>query len=117
MLLQLGAKGDAVRRLQILLNDNLRPGTRLQVDAHFGARTEAAVLEFQVLKNIEADGVVGLKPGRRSGSGRPTRRRLKSSMPSAPRGSRSRRLKTESRSTVFPSSTISASWNTTRRRR
>jgi len=59
MLLELGAKGDAVRRLQILLNDNLRPGTRLQVDAHFGAKTEAAVLEFQVLKNLEADGVVG----------------------------------------------------------
>jgi uncharacterized protein (TIGR02594 family) len=59
MLLQLDAKGDAVRRLQILLNDNLRPGTRLHVDGHFGAKTEAAVLEFQLLKNLEADGVVG----------------------------------------------------------
>jgi hypothetical protein len=45
MLLELGAKGDAVRRLQILLNDNLRPSPQLRVDAHFGVKTESAALE------------------------------------------------------------------------
>jgi uncharacterized protein (TIGR02594 family) len=59
MVLQLDAKGDAVRRLQILLNDNLRPGTQLRVDGHFGARTEAAVLKFQSRQGLEADGIVG----------------------------------------------------------
>jgi uncharacterized protein (TIGR02594 family) len=59
MLLQLDAKGDAVRRLQILLNDSLRPGTRLRVDGHFGAKTEAAVVQFQSLRHLEADGIVG----------------------------------------------------------
>jgi uncharacterized protein (TIGR02594 family) len=59
MVLQLDAKGDAVRRLQILLNDNLRPGTQLRVDGHFGAKTEAAVLKFQFQRGLEADGIVG----------------------------------------------------------
>jgi uncharacterized protein (TIGR02594 family) len=59
MLLELGAKGDAVRRLQILLNDNLRPGLQLRVDGHFGAKTETAVMKFQELRKLEADGVVG----------------------------------------------------------
>jgi hypothetical protein len=59
MLLELGAKGDAVRRLQILLNDKLRPGPQLRVDGHFGAKTETAVMKFQELRKLEADGVVG----------------------------------------------------------
>jgi peptidoglycan hydrolase-like protein with peptidoglycan-binding domain len=59
MLLELGAKGDAVRRLQILLNDNLRPGPQLRVDAHFGVKTENAVMKFRELRKLAADGVVG----------------------------------------------------------
>jgi uncharacterized protein (TIGR02594 family) len=61
MVLELGAKGDAVRRLQILLNDALRPGPQLRVDGHFGANTEAAVIELQTRKKLEVDGVVGAK--------------------------------------------------------
>lgn len=41
--------------------DNLRPGTQLRVDGHVGARTETAVLKFQELRKLEADGVVGAR--------------------------------------------------------
>jgi peptidoglycan hydrolase-like protein with peptidoglycan-binding domain len=57
--LELEARGDAVRRLQILLNDALRPGPQLRVDGHFGGKTEAAVIELQTRKKLEVDGVVG----------------------------------------------------------
>jgi peptidoglycan hydrolase-like protein with peptidoglycan-binding domain len=90
MVLELGAKGDAVRRLQILLNDALRPGAQLRVDGHFGANTEAAVIELQTRKKLEVDGVVGPRPGLRSGRTRHTPRCRRSSMPSVPRGTRSR---------------------------
>ena len=59
MVLEVGAKGNAVQRLQMLLNDALRPSMKLNVDGHFGARTEAAVIEFQTRKKLEVDGVVG----------------------------------------------------------
>ena len=59
MVLELGAKGDAVRRLQILLNDALRPGQQLRVDGNFGTKTEVAVIELQTRKKLEVDGVVG----------------------------------------------------------
>jgi uncharacterized protein (TIGR02594 family) len=57
--LELGAKGDAVRQLQMLLNNWLRPRPGLRVDGDFGAQTEAAVLKFQFAHKLEADGVVG----------------------------------------------------------
>jgi uncharacterized protein (TIGR02594 family) len=59
MVLELGAKGDAVRRLQLLLNGKLHPGPKLRVDGHFGGKTELAVQKFQFQQSLEADGVVG----------------------------------------------------------
>ena len=51
-----GSKGDAVKRLQGLLNAN---GAELVVDGDFGRLTEAAVKAYQSSKGLEADGVVG----------------------------------------------------------
>lgn len=60
-ILQIGAQGEKVRRLQLLLN--ARVGTRRQiaVDGKFGATTEKAVkvVQFQFL--LEPDGVVGVQ--------------------------------------------------------
>jgi N-acetylmuramoyl-L-alanine amidase len=54
----IGAHGDVVKRLQLLLNDN---GARLVVDGYFGAKTEAAVKRFQTRNGLLADGITGRK--------------------------------------------------------
>jgi hypothetical protein len=51
-----GCKGGAVRRLQTWLSDL---GYSISVDGDFGAKTEAAVKQFQTDHGLEADGIVG----------------------------------------------------------
>lgn len=57
--LRMGSQGESVRKLQQLLNDRLDPGPQLQVDGVFGARTNAAVVQFQQGTRISTDGVAG----------------------------------------------------------
>lgn len=57
-LLGVGAKGDAVRLLQKVLNDNLDPSPSLNIDGDFGPETEKAVRAFQAEHDLEATGVV-----------------------------------------------------------
>lgn len=54
--LRKGSKGEAVERLQSLLNAN---GAALKVDGDFGPRTEDAVEDFQRARGLHADGIVG----------------------------------------------------------
>lgn len=54
--LRLYDKGEAVRELQQLLNDN---GSHLEEDGDFGQLTLAAVKEFQMRHLLEVDGIVG----------------------------------------------------------
>lgn len=54
--LQIGSRGDGVLELQRTLNAR---GARLDVDGVFGARTRAAVREFQAQAGAQVDGVVG----------------------------------------------------------
>ena len=54
--LRLYDKGEAVKELQGLLNDN---GARLEEDGDFGPLTLAAVKEFQMRHLLEVDGIVG----------------------------------------------------------
>ena len=55
--LVIGAKGDAVFAVQWQLV--AVGGIVVTVDGDFGARTQAAVIEFQRKKNLKADGIVG----------------------------------------------------------
>jgi len=59
--LRAGAKGEDVKRLQELLNKNVKPGPNLKVDSHFGPATEKAVRRYQAQKGLGIDGVVGPK--------------------------------------------------------
>lgn len=52
------SQNEDVRYLQRTLNAN---GYSVTTDGGFGAKTEAAVIEFQKRKKIKADGVVGAK--------------------------------------------------------
>lgn len=56
--LRRGARGDAVKDLQRLLNAR---GRSLAVDGDFGARTENSVRVFQEVSGLAVDGVVGRK--------------------------------------------------------
>lgn len=56
--IKLGCKGGAVRRLQTWLSDL---GYSISVDGNFGAKTEAAVKQFQTDHGLEADGIIGRK--------------------------------------------------------
>ena len=51
--IKLGSKGDAVKKLQQLLN--------ITADGEFGIKTDKAVREFQTKNNLIADGIVGTK--------------------------------------------------------
>lgn len=56
-MLRTGSRGDAVRKLQELLN--AKGYTCGSVDAIFGSKTYAAVLAFQKANGLAADGIVG----------------------------------------------------------
>ena len=56
-MLRTGSRGDAVRKLQELLN--AKGYTCGNVDGIFGSKTYAAVLEFQKANSLGADGIVG----------------------------------------------------------
>ena len=56
--LQVGSKGDDVKEMQQLLNQN---GYKLEEDGKFGAKTQAAVKNFQSKNNLKVDGIVGNK--------------------------------------------------------
>ena len=55
--LRKGSKGGYVKELQTILNYNY--GAHLSVDGVFGSLTEIAVIAFQKLRGLRADGVVG----------------------------------------------------------
>jgi len=57
--LRKGAEGELVKKLQARLNE--LTGAELNVDGKFGAKTESAVIHFQDLHGLTADGVVGPK--------------------------------------------------------
>lgn len=57
--LRRGSSGDEVKKLQSLLND--KSGAGLNVDGNFGAKTEAAVKEYQKNNGLTVDGIVGAK--------------------------------------------------------
>lgn len=54
--LKKGSSGSEVSELQKLLNQN---GFNLDVDGKFGAKTQAAVREYQQKNNLAVDGIVG----------------------------------------------------------
>jgi len=56
-----GSRGADVRRLQELVNKALRPCPHLDVDGHFGPRTESAVRLYQASVGGCIDGVVGTR--------------------------------------------------------
>ncbi|OYN95416.1 peptidoglycan-binding domain-containing protein [Enemella evansiae] len=69
-----GARGEAVKDLQCVLNSN---GAKLAVDGRFGPKTKAAVLSYQKAKGLEVDGIVGPKTwaslkANNGGGGKPT---------------------------------------------
>ena len=61
--LRLGSRGDAVRRLQDLLNRQAEPAG-LTVDGIYGRATEAAVTRFQRKAGLTPDGVTGSRTWR-----------------------------------------------------
>ena len=60
-ILKLGAKGNDVIKLQILLNGYLNPTVKVKNDGHFGKRTMDAVKIIQEKKGLVSDGIVGSK--------------------------------------------------------
>jgi peptidoglycan hydrolase-like protein with peptidoglycan-binding domain len=56
--LGLGAKGDAVRLLQKILNSELEPSPNLKVDGDFGPETDKALKAFQAERDLKESGVV-----------------------------------------------------------
>jgi uncharacterized protein (TIGR02594 family) len=59
--LKLGSRGLEVTRLQLALNEQIKPSPRLKADGNFGGQTQAAVILLQKNKGLVADGVVGPK--------------------------------------------------------
>ena len=57
--LRRGSKGGYVKELQTLLNYGY--GAHLSVDGIFGSLTEIAVISFQKMRGLRADGIVGPK--------------------------------------------------------
>lgn len=56
MNLSYGSKGDSVKNLQRLLNQN---GYKLDEDGIFGAKTRQAVMDYQGKNGLQVDGIVG----------------------------------------------------------
>lgn len=59
--LKKGSKGNSVRALQMLLIGNGYSCGATGVDGDFGTCTHNAVIKFQIEKNIDADGIVGVQ--------------------------------------------------------
>jgi flagellar protein FlgJ len=59
VVLKLHDRGDEVRKLQTLLNSTLKPSPNLTADGIFGLRTDQAVKQFQIIKGLKPDGIVG----------------------------------------------------------
>ena len=59
--LKRGAKGNDVKYIQNLLNEQLKPKDKIVVDGNFGPKTAAAVSKFQSASRIKPDGIVGAK--------------------------------------------------------
>lgn len=57
--LKQGDKGSSVVQLQKLLNAQLKPSPKLVEDGDFGAKTKAAVVQFQRANSLTPDGIVG----------------------------------------------------------
>jgi peptidoglycan hydrolase-like protein with peptidoglycan-binding domain len=55
--LRVGSRGDAVKWLQIGLNNSIKAG--LKVDGQFGRLTDAALRRFQEQQNLKVDGICG----------------------------------------------------------
>lgn len=66
--LKLGARGNEVIQLQLLLNGHLSPQIKLKNDGVFGKETEKAVKAFQKKKGMAQDGIVGLNTWRGLGA-------------------------------------------------
>jgi len=58
--LKKGSKGAYVKELQTLLNYS-SCGASLKVDGIFGSLTQIAVISFQKMRGLKADGIVGVK--------------------------------------------------------
>ncbi len=58
-ILKRGMRGEAVKKLQVLLNGLLKLSPPMVVDGSFGQATEKAVKQFQMSAGIAVDGVVG----------------------------------------------------------
>lgn len=58
-LVRQGSRGEAVKKLQQLLNDTVALDSKLSVDGIFGPGTAKAVKAFQKKSNLSVDGVVG----------------------------------------------------------
>ena len=58
-LLKRGSRGPEVRSLQVQLNTVMSSSAKLNTDGVFGAKTQAAIKEFQTKARIKADGIVG----------------------------------------------------------
>ncbi len=54
-----GDSGLEVRKVQLLLNSNLKPNPKLTVDGNFGLQTSTAVKAFQKQAGLDVDGEVG----------------------------------------------------------
>ena len=63
-ILQSGAMGEEVERLQADLN---RLGYSLNVDGTFNEATETVIMQFQKDRNLTVDGVVGPETGKALG--------------------------------------------------
>lgn len=59
LILKQGSQGSDVKRLQLLLNQNLKPSPKLNLDGCFGSGTHAAVINYQKQKGLSTDGIVG----------------------------------------------------------
>jgi len=64
-MLRKGSRGNDVKTLQTLLNEN---GYSLTVDGIFGSQTDSAVRDYQACKGLVVDGIVGPKTWDKLGS-------------------------------------------------